>query len=297
MNYSPFFNFIEFEKRLSKHTITAYRADLNAFNNFLELTFDITNSTEVLHIHIRSWIVSLVEQGCTPRTVNRKISALKTFFKFLQRRGEVESNPFAKVIAPRIGKKLPVSVNKDRIEKLLDHIEFPNTYEGVRDQAILEVCYGTGVRRSELINLTILDVDFYHQRLKVLGKGNKERVVPFGIHLVKVLEGYLVKREEHFGEAYPEDALFLTKKGKKLYPKLVYNIVNRYLSAVTTVEQRSPHVLRHSFATHLSDAGADLNAIKKLLGHANLAATQIYTHNSIEKLKNVYAQAHPKGRS
>lgn len=296
MNFSPFFNFIEFEKRFSKHTITAYKADLNAFSAFLALTFDISSPTEVFHVHIRSWIVSLIEKGCTPRTVNRKISALKTFFKFLQRRGEVESNPFAKVIAPRAGKKLPVSVNKDRIENLLDRIEFPNGYEGVRDQTILEVCYGTGIRRSELINLTIADVDFYHQRLKVLGKGNKERVIPFGIHLAKVLKQYLIEREDRFDKALPGDFIFLTGKGKKLYPKLVYNIVNRYLSAVTTVEQKSPHVLRHSFATHLSDAGADLNAIKKLLGHANLAATQIYTHNSIEKLKNVYAQAHPKGR-
>ncbi|MEO1517372.1 MAG: tyrosine-type recombinase/integrase [Bacteroidota bacterium] len=292
MKQTSFFQYLEFEKRFSPHTILAYKSDLSQFLDFLNSTYELTDVREVRHAHVRSWIVDLIQQSIKPRSIKRKLSALKTYFKFLLKRGHVEHNPMLKVLSPQVGKRLPVFVQKEKMSALLDQTPFGDDYSGCRDKLILEVLYSSGLRRSELIGLQVSDLDFHRQQLKVLGKGGKERLIPFGATLARSLKAYLQLREETFG--IPAGSLFLTNKGKPLYPKFVYKLVQEYLSSVTTVEQRSPHVLRHSFATHLSDNGADLNAIKELLGHANLAATQIYTHNSIERLKEVYRQAHPK---
>ena len=236
-----------------------------------------------------------MQNKITPRSINRKLSTLKTYFKFLKRRKEIQENPMLKVIAPKVGKRLPVVVKEVELENLFEKINFGEGYAAVRDEMVMEMLYSTGMRRSELINLTPNDLDFFNDQVKVLGKGNKERLIPFARPLADRLKNYLEIRKDEF-ELGATGSLFLTAKGKKMYPKLVYNLVKKYLSQITTVEQRSPHVLRHSFATHLSNNGADLNAIKELLGHSSLAATQVYTHNSIEKLKRVYQQAHPKAK-
>ena len=250
---------------------------------------------EVRHFHVRAWVVELMQNKVTPRSINRKLSTLKTFFKFLKRRKEIQENPMLKVIAPKVGKKLPVIVKEIELKNLFEKINFGEGYPAVRDEMVMEMLYSTGMRRSELINLTPNDLDFFNDQVKVLGKGNKERLIPFARPLANRLKNYLEIRHDEFA-LDATDSLFLTEKGKIMYPKLVYNLVKKYLSQITTVEQRSPHVLRHSFATHLSNNGADLNAIKELLGHSSLAATQVYTHNSIEKLKKVYQQAHPKAK-
>lgn len=295
MKQERFFQYLQYEKRFSPHTLTAYQTDLGQFVDFLNHTFDITSYAEVQHTHIRSWIVDLLGKKNTTRSINRKLSCLKTYFKFLRKQGAIENNPMAKVIAPKTGKRLPVFVNENKMELLFSEVDFGEGFAGLRNRLLIELLYCTGMRRSELINLKLTDVDFSSNQIKVLGKGNKERLIPIARHLAGLLESYIHQRstqELEAGNIY----LLMTNKGKKLYPGFVYGLVKKYLSAVTTLEQRSPHVLRHTFATHLSNSGADLNAIKELLGHSSLAATQVYMHNSIEKLKKVYAQAHPKAK-
>ncbi len=296
MKRNTFIHFLEFEKRFSEHTVKAYKKDLDQFFSFLDKTFGLEAVAEVKHTHVRSWIVELMQQQITPRSINRKLSTLKTYFKYLLKRQHIAKNPMLKVVGPKTGKRLPVFVQQKQMDQLFEQVNFGEEFAGIRDKMILETLYNTGMRRAELIGLRTGDVDFFKNQFKVLGKGNKERLIPFGHNLSRSLNRYVEQRENHF----PNQSggfLFLTDKGKMLYPKMVYNLVKKYLSLITTVEQKSPHVLRHSFATHLSNNGADLNAIKTLLGHANLAATQIYTHNSIEKLKKVYQQAHPKAKT
>lgn len=292
-DHIAFLQYLEFEKRFSPHTLAAYQSDLQQFSSFLANTYEITSVNEVKHTHIRSWIVELMQEKIQPRSINRKLSCLKTFFKYLQKRKLIAKNPMQKIVAPKMGKRLPAFVNKQKIDLLFKDVDFGKGYSGLRNRTMLELLYGTGMRRSELIGLKVEDVNLDQATLKVLGKGNKERMIPLSPHLMEILKEYLIFRKEVFGSA-SSAPLLLTDKGQKMYPKLVYNLVKRYLSVVTTIEQRSPHVLRHSFATHLSDNGADLNAIKELLGHASLAATQVYTHNSIERLQEVYKKAHPK---
>ena len=237
--------------------------------------------------------MELMESGNTARTANRKISALKTYFKYLLKEGIITVNPVAKVLTPKSDKKLPVFVNENQMNHLLDDIEFGDDFSGFRNRLIIETFYNTGARLSELISLKVTDVDFSQQVMKVLGKRNKERIIPLSSSFSDLLEKYSQTREVTF----PNDGnewLFLTGTGKKLYPRLVYRIVNRFLSLVTTLDKKSPHILRHTFATHILNQGADLNAIKELLGHANLSATEVYTHNTFEKLKSVYKQAHPR---
>ena len=258
--------------------------------------YELGGIDEVRHTHVRGWIVNLMEAKISARSINRKLSCLKTYFKFLLRRGYITQNPMQKIISPKTGKRLPETVSEKSMGLLLEHVEFGTGYSGARDRTIMEVFYQTGIRSGELQSLQLSDVDLQRHQIKVVGKGGKERLVPFGGGLAKLLQSYLMARRDAFSEV-PHHDLFLTDHGEPPYRKLMYNIVHKYLSMVTTIEQRSPHVLRHSFATHLSDHGADLNAIKELLGHANLSATQIYTHNNIEKLKRVYAQAHPKAKS
>lgn len=295
MNRNTFLQYIEHEKRLSPHTLLAYKKDLEQFFSYLEDMYSLTSAQDVRHVHIRSWIVHLMQEGLASRSTNRKLSTLKSYFKFLKKRGQLELNPMAKVIAPKMGKRLPVFVNQQHLKQLIEEVDYGEGYSASRNKLIVELLYSSGMRRSELINLKIADIDFSNSYFKVLGKGNKERLIPFSRYLMNLLEAFIDIRNQTFPDNINQE-LFLTDKGKKLYPKLVYNLVNKQLSLVTTLEQRSPHVLRHSFATHLSDNGADLNAIKELLGHSNLSATQIYTHNSIEKLKEVYQQAHPKAK-
>ena len=295
MKQTTFLRYLEFEKRFSPNTLIAYRSDLDQFFSFLSDTYQIHEEEAIRHTHIRSWIVSMIQEKISTRSINRKLSSLKTFFRFLQKRQGLTHNPMLKVQAPKVGKRLPVFVQEDKMEFLFERVDFGEDYEGVRDHAIMEILYSTGMRRAELIGLQITDINFSRNQLLVTGKGNKERLVPFGSQLRNTLSQYIELRNNTFSDPATKN-LFLTSKGRPLYPKFVYNLVRRLLSQVTTVEQRSPHVLRHTFATHLSDNGADLNAIKALLGHANLAATQIYTHNSVEKLKKVYQQAHPKAK-
>lgn len=286
-----FYQYLEYEKRCSAHTLAAYRSDLEQFATYLEGE-DLFAAD---HTHIRGWIVALMDRGLQARSVNRKLSTLKAFYAFLRKHEGLDRDPLRKVQAPRTGKRLPTTVRAERLDLLLDELDFPDSYAGRRDKLILEILYGTGLRRSELASLVVEAVDFDRRELRVLGKRNKERLVPLAPRLVGLLQTYLPERAEQVRSADVRE-LILTNKGTAMRPQQLYAIVRRELSRVTTTAQRSPHVLRHSFATHLSDAGADINAIKELLGHANLAATQIYTHNSIEKLREVYTQAHPKAK-
>ena len=297
MKFDLFLAYIQFEKRFSKHTIKAYQSDLEQFQTYLFATYSIQQNAEITHQHIRSWIIALMQAGMTPRSINRKLSTLKSFFQFLIKKGKLEKDPMLKVTAPKTGKRLPVFVEERPLEVLFEEVQFGEDFEGVRDRLIMELLYQTGIRRSELIHLQISDIDFQGQAIKVLGKGNKERLIPINRDLRLQINNYLELRKQTFPDILTLGQLLLTKKGKPLYPKMVYNLVNKYLAIVTTQEKRSPHILRHSFATHLSNNGADLNAIKELLGHSSLAATQVYTHNSIERLKEIYQQAHPKAKN
>jgi integrase/recombinase XerC len=292
-----FVQYLELEKRYSPHTITAYRADLEQFGEFARQMYGVEEIASVSHLYVRAWVVQLIQSGVKARSINRKLSSLKTFFKFLKRSGKVEQSPMTRVVAPKVGKRLPVYVQEQDLDALFKRIPFNESFEGTRDFLILELLYTAGLRRSELIGLKNENLDLVSRQLRVKGKGGKERLIPLMDRVVEDIMIYRRWRTEQFPDAgVPE--LLLTDKGRPLYPKFVYNLVKRYLSIVTTLEKKSPHVLRHSFATHLSEHGADLNAIKELLGHSSLAATQVYTHNSIERLKNVYRQAHPKaGRS
>ena len=285
-----FLEFIQFEKRSSSHTLVAYSNDLKQFITYLKTSYEITNSSEVNHTIIRSWVVSLIEQKISPRTVNRKITTLKTFYKFLLRQNIVTENPMLKILSPKTSKRLPVFIEKDKMDTLLDDTVFGDDFEGQRNKLIIELFYATGIRLTELINLRQANVDIYQCQIKVLGKRNKERIIPFNTVLKEQIQQYITAKGD-----LNDEFLFINKNGKQLYEKFVYRIVNTYLSQITTVNKKSPHVLRHTFATHMLNNGADLNAIKELLGHANLSATQIYTHNTVEKLKNIHKQAHPKG--
>ncbi len=267
--------------------------DLDQFISFCNFNENNFKPVNIDHKKIRSWIVDLINNKISIRSVKRKISTLKSFYKYLLREGIVSHNPVEKVLTPKADSRLPVFINKKHMDILLDDIDFGNDYKGVRNKLIIEMFYNTGMRVSELINLQISDLNITELKLRVLGKRNKERIIPFTNVFKESLQGYLNIRNDKFRTGC-EDYLFLTGKSSKMYPKLVYRIVNRYLNLITTIEKKSPHVLRHTFATHMLNAGADLNAIKELLGHSNLAATEIYTHSTFERLKSVYKQAHPR---
>lgn len=290
-----FENYLVYEKRYSPHTILSYKNDIQQFSEYIEKVYNIYNLLEVDHYMIRSWLVDLMQKKMTTKTINRKFSTLRTFFLFLKRENKIKTNPTKKVIAPKIGKRLPSIIQKKEINDLLGNTWFSNNFFGVRDKTIIVILYNTGMRRAELINLKDNDFDFYNKTLKVLGKGNKERIIPMTDELVESIKFYFEKRNDYFERNDFLNTL-VTDKGNKLYPKFVYNTVNKYLNIVSTVEKKSPHILRHSLATHLADEEVELNAIKTLLGHANLSTTQIYTHNSIEKLKRAYKKAHPKAK-
>jgi integrase/recombinase XerC len=286
-----FFKYIEFEKRYSKHTLISYRNDLLQFSSYLESTYQLDNPQEANYGIIRSWILSLVEDNISPKSINRKLACLRSYYKFLLKRGDISKDPMLKIKAPKVKKSLPSFIEEESIHKLLDQVEFKNDFQGIRDKLVLEILYGTGIRLSELINLKESDVNFSERTIKVLGKGNKQRIIPLNQTLFQLIDIYRKSKKSEMGSG---DYLIITDNGKKAYPMFIYRIVRNYLSIITSLEKRSPHVLRHSFATHLLNKGADLNAIKDLLGHSSLAATQVYTHNSIEKLKSIFDQAHPK---
>jgi len=289
-----FIQYIRYEKRFSPHTVTAYSNDIDDFFSYLELNYQLSDITVADYQMIRSWLVSLMESSMKPRSVNRKLSSLKSFYRFLLKEGIVTTNPMSRITSPKMAKVLPVYVEQDNIDMLLDKVDFGEGYEGLRNRLVIELFYATGMRLSEMINLKEYNIDLQSNMLKVLGKRNKERIIPFGSRTNNLITEFLTLKQKTFPVVNNESYLILTNKGQKMYPRLVYRIVTHYLSLVTTLTKKSPHVLRHTFATHLLNNGADLNAIKELLGHANLSATQVYTHNTIEKLKKVYKQAHPR---
>ena len=291
MSKDQFYKYLQNEKRFSVHTLVAYETDLRQFSEFLLDELEIDDLRLVHHTMVRQWVVVMMELEISPRSINRKLTTLKTFYKFLIREGKVEYNPMNKVVAPKTAKKLPVYIEESAMVKLLDEMEFEDSFSGLRDHTIIEMLYSTGMRQAEMINIKLNDIDWSRNTVKVLGKRNKERLIPLNTSLLNILDKYINEREK-----LPEtDAnLLLLDNGKKLYEKFVYRSVNHYLGKVSTVKKKSPHVLRHSFATHMLNNGADLNTIKELLGHANLSATQVYTHNTFEKLKSIYEQAHPR---
>src|SRR5579863_5475030 len=289
-----FIQYIQYEKRYSPHTVSAYQSDLEQFFKFLnhpEQT--VTDPTEITYQHIRNWMVQLMEDK-TARSVNRKIATLRKYFKFLLREEVITHNPASKLQSPKIVKHLPVVVEDEKLSAMLNDLDiFTNDFAGVRDKLIVEILFGTGIRLAELVGLKEQDVNFYDGTIKVLGKRNKERIIPINNELKILLQRYSdLKKNENFHNI--SLTLIVTNKGTEAYPKFIYLIVQRYLSHISTQDKKSPHVLRHTFATSLLNRGADLNAIKELLGHANLSATQVYTHNSVERLKSIYKQAHPK---
>lgn len=288
-----FLKYLEFEKRYSKHTLISYQTDINQFYLFCQEQYQLTLLERVEHRHIRAWVVHLMQQKIAPKSINRKIAALKTLYKFGLKRGLIQDIPTQKIQSLKVAKKLPQFVQENNIEALLNDFDFKDSFEDVRDALILELLYGTGMRLSELLQLRAADINFFQNTIKVKGKGNKERIIPLHKQLVSRINQYISHKKNHF--SYNDDqVLIVSNKGEEAYPVMINRIVKKYLSAFTTVEKRSPHVLRHSFATHLLNKGADLNAVKDLLGHSSLAATQVYTHNSLDKLKKAFDQAHPK---
>jgi len=286
-----FLKYLLFEKRYSNHTVVAYQTDLDQFNQYMGELIGDFQFKDITRQQIRSWVVALMSEGVSPRSVNRKLATLKSFYKYLLREQIVESNPALLVTVPKVRKKLPTFVQEEQLNQLLDLGMFQSDFEGLRDKTIISILYGTGIRLSELKGLHLMNIDLQGYTIKVLGKRNKERIVPFPKEVSGIIQEYLEIRKEIGSNS---GFLLLTSKGEQVYDKLIYRVVNKYLALVTTVAKKSPHVLRHSFATHLLNHGADLNAVKELLGHANLSATQVYTHTTFEKLKEIYKQAHPR---
>lgn len=289
---ASFLKYLDIEKGYSSHTIRSYGDDLHAFFSYAGV--NPANPDGIEHINhraIRAWMSSLVSQGLSTRSVNRKLSSLRTFFKYLLRQGVIDNNPMKRVVSPKTSKRLPEFVPEADMAKLNSNDLFGDDFEGLRNRLIITMFYFTGMRLSELVGLTLQTVDVDKMAIKVLGKGSKERIIPIHPELKDLVMEYLEVRNDKFSDAV---SFFVTSKGKPVYPKLVYRVVNHYLTMITPLQKRSPHVLRHSFATHLLNKGAELNAIKELLGHSSLLATQVYTHSTLEKLKNNYNQAHPR---
>lgn len=286
-----FLQYLATERRYSPHTVRSYGNDLNQFINFINESYSGFNPGDISSGDIRSWIVKLLDGGMAASSVHRKITCLRVFFRFLRRESIINGDPTERIVMPKRKKRLPGFVSEESLQSLLDGHNFGNDFQGIRNKTIIEMLYLTGMRRSELIGLKLSDYDNSRGTLRVLGKRNKERLIPLLDSFCRSIDEYIKMRGN---EESASDWLFITDNGNKLYDKFVYIVVKRYLTMVTTIEKRSPHVLRHSFATHMLNHGADLNSIKELLGHANLSATQVYTHNTFEKLKKVYKQAHPR---
>jgi integrase/recombinase XerC len=290
---TSFLSFLQFEKRYTHHTLVAYKNDLEEFVCFSAEQFEVCDVGDIQPAVVRSWLASLKEGGLSARSINRKLSVLKSWFRYLRKTGAVSSNPLATISGPKVPKRLPVFATEAEVEQLTTHLHFPEDWKGHTDRLIFLLLYQTGIRRSELVSLSESHIDRQLLVMRIFGKGKKERLVPVGKPLLAEVDAYISAKRERFGAAQ-NPALLVRPSGLPITAGEVYKTVNRYLGQVTTLSKRSPHVLRHSFATHLANAGADLNAIKELLGHASLAATQVYTHNTIEKLKEAHRQAHPK---
>lgn len=292
IEYNDFLNYLRFERRYSDHTTRAYQTDLREFYFYLDSVYGLHSIQEVKALHIRSWMVQLTEAGRTATSIHRKISSLKSYCKYLLKIGALEKSPVARIVKPKQAKKLPITVDEPAIHRLFDEIVWPEGFVGQRDRLILAMLYSTGMRRAELVGLKLSDVDLGKKQLKVFGKRAKERIIPINSFLFIELNQYLSDINKQ--EQSDHRMLLVDDRGKPVTAGFIYRKVTHYLSQVSTAEKRSPHVLRHAFATHLLDHGAELNAVKELLGHAGLAATQIYTHNSIEKLREVFKSKHPK---
>ena len=293
MTINSFLEYLTLEKKYSKHTVVAYKKDLNLFREFNLKEYGQDTIVKVEYTQVRSWIVELVDSGLTNSTVNRKVSSLKSFYKFLQKTKQIEENPLIKHRALKVVKKVQVPFTINEIEEVLEKLDADDNFVAVRNRLIVELFYSTGMRRIELVDLKMTSIDFYNNTIKVFGKRNKERIIPLIPSVISALKEYFLKREDIVQN---NDFIFITSKGNKIYETLVYRVINSYFSMVSTKVKKSPHILRHSFATHLLNQGADLNSVKELLGHSSLASTQVYTHNSLEKIKEVYNQAHPRGR-
>lgn len=287
-----FLSYLQLEKNYSRHTLEAYRNDLENISLYLADEFESQLETAT-HQFLRSWMVNALESGSTPATIKRRVSALKSFYKWRKKTYGVKTDPTVKLVLPKMPKRLPVIVEEIALNSIDQADFFEESHDGIRDKAIIDLFYNTGIRSAELVGLKINNIDFEQGAIKVLGKRNKERIVPVGKPMIAALKSYLHVRYD-LQEIHDRQYFFLTQKGKKLYPKLVYRIVNDYLSKVSSISKKSPHVLRHTFATHMLNKGADINAIKELLGHSSLAATQVYTHSSVEQLIKVYRSSHPK---
>lgn len=282
-----FVQYLRFERRFSPHTITAYQTDLYQFSEYLKKQYEIESPELATHSIIRSWVVHLMQEGISSRSVNRKITVLKTFYKYVLKQGKIKNNPMLKITSPKCSKRLPAFVDEKAMERLFDSDIENLTPVQERNLLILDLFYSTGMRLSELVQLKVDDFDTYNNTLRIMGKRSKQRIVPLASPIAKNLRIFISKFNIN-------GLIFTGKKGKPLYPKLVYNLVKTYLTKVTTLDKKSPHILRHTFATHMLNSGADINAVKEILGHSSLAATQVYTHNTIEKLTKIYKQAHPR---
>jgi integrase/recombinase XerC len=288
-----FLDYLKFEKRYSVHTLTSYQTDLHDFIDFLQTRYGGVSLKEISQNNVRSWLAFQKDKGLSSKTINRKISSLKSFFKFQLRTGEIVSTPMAQVISPKIGKRLPVFVKEEDARKMMKSVnQSTENWKSLNTKMLITIFYTTGMRLSELINLKEKQIDFSNSQIKVLGKGNKERIIPIGKEIAETIRNYQQLKKKEFEKT--DDVLLITEKGKKMYPKYAYLLVKQVLGDTSTLDKKSPHILRHTFATHLMNGGADLNAVKELLGHSSLASTQVYTHNTIEKLKDVYKKAHPK---
>ncbi|MCM2301339.1 MAG: tyrosine-type recombinase/integrase [Flavobacteriaceae bacterium] len=290
MLINSFLKYLSYEKKSSPHTVAAYLVDLRAFENFCKDNLEIANIKDVDYVHIRSWIVSLSEKNNSHRSINRKMSTLKSFYKYLLKIHEVDKNPLTQHQSLKIGKKVIVPFSEKEIITVLNSIS-GNDFKSIRNKLVVELLYSTGMRRAELVKLEETNVDISNKTIKIFGKRNKERIVPILDSIIESIEDYQAEREKITTDS---TRFFITEKGNKIYETLVYRIINDYFSKVSSKTKNSPHVIRHSFATHLLNQGADLNSVKELLGHASLASTQVYTHNSLEKIKEVYNQTHPR---
>ena len=294
-NKQAFRDYLQMQKNYSLHTVKAYLNDMAEFESFNKIYFEQDSIDKVLYPQIRSWIVSLVDNNISASSVNRKISSLKSYYKFLLRIKQIEQSPLLKHKALKTPKKIQIPFSEKEVDLVLNQIVYPDGFEGIRDKLIIDLFYTTGIRRTELINLNLNGIDFYNSTLKVLGKRNKERIIPLLPIITNQLQNYILQRNQ-LQEIKDSDKLFLTQKGVKLNDTLVYRLINMYFSNVSEKVKRSPHILRHTFATHLLNNGADLNSVKELLGHSSLASTQVYTHSSLAELKKVYGNAHPRNQ-
>lgn len=295
MPIESFISYLQLEKNYSRHTIKAYEKDVTEFSEFCSIEYNLTSIAEVSYTIVRSWIVFMSNKEVSNRTINRKISSLRAYYRFLQKINQISVSPLVKHKALKTNKKIEVPFSEKEMEKILSEIPFDNDFEGVRDKLIIELLYTTGIRRAELVGLQLKDINDSNSTLKVLGKRNKERILPLLPSTISMLQEYVLLRSK-LEKIADSSYLFLTKSGLKIYETLVYRTINRYFSLVSPKVKKSPHILRHTFATHLLNRGADLNSVKELLGHSSLASTQVYTHNSIAELKKVHLKAHPRNK-